>query len=347
MRFVAIVVSVVFVVMRTEAWSSWGGDDTVLEEEALCPEPQDIFPCVCSNSSILSMKMDCSDVLDEGELAGVFSAFFPIKAFDKLTISRNQFLTTLPDGVFGDVSFTNIYVTGGVLQSVGEAALTSSFTTAKFLMFNNNQITDFPFHILSNFSKLTSMSLADNNLNELPDLFSESLEHLYINKNPLGSVSVSTFTGTPAISVIYLQETNLQEIIPGTFSNLSHLSTVYLFRNSLTEVPSLAVEFPSDKGSVYLSLNNITTVAPNAFPGMMGGTVEVQLNALTELPEEVWRPLLEEGVNITPWGNPLVCGCDIAWLLNTSFIGQIDPMFTTCEDGQKLALLDPADYADC
>lgn len=51
---------------------------------------------------------------------------------------------------------------------------------------------------------------------------------------------------------------------------------------------------------------------------------------------------------ISPWpGNPLVCGCDIAWLLNTSFIGQISPMFTTCEDGRMLALLDPADYAEC
>ncbi|KAK8392980.1 hypothetical protein O3P69_013188 [Scylla paramamosain] len=347
MRFVAIAVSVVFVAMRTEGWSWWGSDDTVQEEAALCPEPQDISPCVCSNSSVLSLKMDCSEVLDESELARVFSAFFPIKAFDKLTISHNQFLTTLPDGVFGEVSFTNIYVTGGVLESVGEAALTSSFNTAERLMFNGNRISNFPFHILSNFSKLTSMSLAYNNLNELPDLSSDTLENLYINNNPLGNVAASTFMGTPAISVVYLQETELQQIIPGTFSNLSHLSTVYLFRNSLTEVPASAVEFPSDQGSVYLSLNNISKVAPNAFPGLTGGTVEVQRNELTELPEEVWRPLLEEGVNITPWGNPLVCGCDIAWLLNTSFIAQIDPMFTTCEDGRKLALLDPADYADC
>ena len=216
MRSVLIALTVVFVTMQTDAWHWWGSHVMVEEKEAaLCPEPQDISPCVCSNSSIRLMAMDCSKVLDGDELVRVFSAFFPVKTFHKLTVADNPFLTTLPNGVFGEVSFNNINVHGGVLESVGEEALTSSFNTVERLMFHNNKLSNFPFHTLSSFSKLTSLNLAYNNLKELPDLSSNTLENLYINKNPLGQVTASTFTGTPAISIIYLQETGLQEIIPG------------------------------------------------------------------------------------------------------------------------------------
>lgn len=352
MKYKVLLTFVVTLALRVDAWtwlwwSSSGGGEKGSVSEALCPEPQDILPCICTNASLSSMKMDCSEILDEYELMNVFSAFFPVTEFNELVIANNDYLITLPNGVFNDVSFRTISIHGGVLEVIEEAALTSSFTTAQYLMFHQNKISDFPFHVLSSFTDLKSLSLADNNLQELPDLSSATLEHLYLDNNPLEQVAATTFANTPVLSVIYLQETRLQEIVPGTFSGLPNLEMVYLFRNYLTEVPEGAVEFPDVDGSVFLSLNNISTVAPNAFTGMTGGKVEVQYNNLSELPEEVWRPLLEEGVNISPYGNPLVCGCDIAWLLNSSFIGQIEPMLTTCENGDKLALLDPEDYADC
>lgn len=221
MTYKVLLTLVVILAMPLDGWSwLWwgrGGDDgdKVNESEALCPEPQDILPCVCTNVSLSSMKMDCSEIVDEYELMNVFSAFFPVTNFDKLVIANNNYLTTLPNGVFNNVSFRSISIYRGVLEIIEEAALSSSFSTAESLMLYQNKISDFPFHVLSSFIRLTILSLADNHLQGLPDLSSATLEHLYLDNNPLGQVATTTFTNTPALSVIYLQETGLQEIASG------------------------------------------------------------------------------------------------------------------------------------
>lgn len=220
MKYKVLLTLAVILVLRVDAWTwlGWysnGGGERGSVSEALCPEPQDILPCICTNASLSSMKMDCSNVLDEFELMNVFSAFFPVTEFNELVIANNDDLITLPNGVFKNVSFRIISIHGGALEVIEEAALTSSFTTAQNLMLYQNEISTFPFHILSSFTDLKTLTLADNNLQELPDLSSATLEHLYLDNNPLKQVAATTFANTPALSVIYLQETGLREIVPG------------------------------------------------------------------------------------------------------------------------------------
>lgn len=46
-------------------------------------------------------------------------------------------------------------------------------------------------------------------------------------------------------------------------------------------------------------------------------------------------------------GNPLACGCDIAWLvLNTRFLAQLKDD-TTCSDGELVVNLDPDLFIYC
>lgn len=46
-------------------------------------------------------------------------------------------------------------------------------------------------------------------------------------------------------------------------------------------------------------------------------------------------------------GNPLLCGCDIAWLVRNHTLLEAVDVYTTCADGRLLASLDPADYDHC
>lgn len=232
MKYKVLPVIVNILVIQVNAWNWWwggGGGDSEkgVASEALCPEPQDIFPCICSNTSLSSMKMDCSEVLNEDVLMQVFSAFFPVTEFNELVIADNDYLSILPNGVFGDVSFRIVSIHGGVLEVIEEAALSSSFSTAERLMFYRNTISSFPFHVLSSFTNLKTLSLADNSLQELPDLSSATLEHLYLDNNPLGQVAATTFANTPALSVIYLQETGLREIVPGMLFPLEYIATCF------------------------------------------------------------------------------------------------------------------------
>lgn len=49
---------------------------------------------------------------------------------------------------------------------------------------------------------------------------------------------------------------------------------------------------------------------------------------------------------IVPLGNPLVCGCDIAWLVtNPDWVGKIGNT-AECADGVRIVDLDPQYYTD-
>lgn len=183
-----------------------------------CPYFLDIDPCVCSNTSV-SLNMDCSNVLDEYQLVAAFTAYFPAKTFDDFTIKDNPWLTRLPNYVFGDVTFTGITIARGALETVEESALIDTASTLQRLMLYENNLSEFPFHTLSSFTSLEVISMAYNNLQQLPALSSASLQRLYINSNPLGQVAVDTFANTPLLTTIYLQETGLTEIASGMVKN--------------------------------------------------------------------------------------------------------------------------------
>lgn len=64
------------------------------------------------------------------------------------------------------------------------------------------------------------------------------------------------------------------------------------------------------------------TIIPSFYLGL-SGSVDVDLsgNQLTELDESVFKALLDEtSGNIDISSNPLVCGCDIYWLIDISGI---------------------------
>ncbi|MDK2413330.1 hypothetical protein QHH03_30035, partial [Aphanizomenon sp. 202] len=77
-----------------------------------------------------------------------------------------------------------------------------------------------------------------------------------------------------------------------------------------------------------------------------GGLLDLKENSLTVLDEEVFRPFVQGGTTVALNGNPLRCGCDIAWLVvNGAFVDLISDG-TTCSDGEFLADLDPSIFLD-
>ncbi|XP_045106566.1 oplophorus-luciferin 2-monooxygenase non-catalytic subunit-like [Portunus trituberculatus] len=93
--------------------------------------------------------------------------------------------------------------------------------------------------------------------------------------------------------------------------------------------------------------NNIDSVEVDTFKGVQAPShIAMDGNDLTTLQEAVWQPVLARGVTVGLEGNPLSCGCDIAWLVR-------DPTLLTgtqgarCADGRLLTDLDPADFDIC
>lgn len=312
--------------------------------ESRCPNSDDIFPCKCLPEDD---TIDCSEVGSEEELAQAFSANFPSLNFNMLTIVNNTNLMVLRDGTFGNATFQVVHIRNGVLEEIEPNALSASFSTAHELMFTDNNITKFPFQILPMFTRLSIMNLNGNNLQEFPKIESKTLQWIELGFNPLGHMPNNSFLKTPSLVLLHLPGVQLEEIIPGTLANLPHLEYVTLANNYLTRLPEDTVVFTDSHALLNFAYNNISTVSVGAFRGMTSGTVYVSYNQLETLDEEVWRPLLELEIFVEASGNPLICGCDVAWLArNVNFLFLFS-YNTMCIDGTYLRDLDPASFEQC
>ncbi|ROT75235.1 Oplophorus-luciferin 2-monooxygenase non-catalytic subunit [Penaeus vannamei] len=113
-----------------------------------CPDPEDIYPCVCTVGTENHMTMDCSHVASEDELARVFSSNLPFTKFHRLMIEGNQKLRILREGDLGPVSFAIIKITSGFLEEVQGGALAGSHTTADTIDLSGNPLSVWPFYEL-------------------------------------------------------------------------------------------------------------------------------------------------------------------------------------------------------
>lgn len=200
--------------------------------ERPCADASLILPCVCVVNSDSRMEMDCSSVSSEAELAQVFQVNLPFKNFYSLTISDNSNLRELRNGVFGEANFEIFYINYNYVLNIIEAGVFSeSYTTARDIEMNYNQITYFPFHDLVSFQNLFGLNLGSNSISIFTSFASASLSFLNLANNYLTELPPTMFTASPNLAIIYLNGNQLQDIPSGTLLCLLPLifSTYALF----------------------------------------------------------------------------------------------------------------------
>ncbi|CAL4122259.1 unnamed protein product, partial [Meganyctiphanes norvegica] len=298
--------------------------------EPTCPDAEDIAPCVCTYvSEDNAMDLDCSAVESEDQLKQIFKSYFPFKNFVLFIMHGNNSITVLEAGVFNGISFESIIIYNTNLEVIELQALDSCYETAWEIDVSNNMITSFPFDELSQFSKLS---------------------HFRIKKNSLSMIPADAFNGLTALELLYLDGNHAN--IVGTFKHLPSLSWIGLSSNdySLTNytIPTNFIKTgSSDLGYIDLHGNNIVSVEPDAFDIVEGLHIHMEHNALSTLDEATWRPYLEAQVHLWAADNPLVCGCDIAWLFGEDQLLEHVSTSTTCTDGERLQDLDPKIFDLC
>lgn len=191
-------------------------------EEALrslpCPEPADIFPCVCTVGTENRMVMNCSAVESEDQLARVFSSNIPFTKFYKLEIEGNQNLKVLRKGDLGPVSFQSIHIEKGVLEEVQYEAFAQSYATAESIDLTLNNVSAFPFEELPLFTSLVNLLLTDNSIPIIPMLQSDSLNYINLVRNLFSEIPVGSFKGLKNISLINLFGNDIDAVLSGKCS---------------------------------------------------------------------------------------------------------------------------------
>ncbi|CAG0878619.1 unnamed protein product [Darwinula stevensoni] len=144
----------------------------------------------------------------------------------------------------------------------------------------------------------------------------------------------------------------VSEVQPGSFNNLRHLQ--YFNCSSCSLGPTLTAGFFAFNSTFIYQIdlynNSISMLEPQAISGF-GPRADINLydNKINELTEEAFRPMMEiltggDGI-IDLSGNPVECGCSIAWWVrnpefNSTLRGQ-------CTDGTDFHDLHPDDFLDC
>ncbi|XP_063614449.1 oplophorus-luciferin 2-monooxygenase non-catalytic subunit-like [Penaeus indicus] len=311
-----------------------------------CPDPEDIFPCVCTTGSENHMTMDCSDVASEDELARVFSSSLPFTKFFLLKIEGNQNLRVLREGDLGPASFSIININGGILEEVQYGALAGSYATAEVIDLSRNALSALPFHELPLFTSLSTVEVNGNLISAIPVLQSASLTGLDLRGNLINEFPVDCFKELINVMNIFASGNNIETIFPETFANLPLLNYVDLSDNTLSNIPKGAIAFIStDKGYINLRSNIISNIEVNAITGLNAGTLYLNGNSLSVLEEDVFRPILEGGATVYLNENPLQCGCDVAWLVTNPALLALIPK-ATCYNGESLEDLDPSIFED-
>ncbi|CAL4082094.1 unnamed protein product [Meganyctiphanes norvegica] len=295
--------------------------------ERPCPDAEHIAPCVCTYDSVYNaMDLNCSAVESEEQLKQIFKADFPFKNFNHFDINLNNNIKVLEVGVFNGISFEIIHMSSNNLSVIESQAFNSCYETATEINLWENMITSFPFDDVSLFPKLSYFRLSINWFQSM--------------------IPADAFHGLTALEHLDLC-CNFGDIV-GTFQDLPSLQSIYLSYNSLTTIPAHFIKTgSSDLSYIILDHNDIVSVEPGAFDIVYGLAITMGYNSLSTLDEATWRPYLEVGGVLLAEANPLVCGCDIAWLYGEDQLLLQIGNDATCSDGENLRDLDPKIFDLC
>ncbi|CAL4185140.1 unnamed protein product [Meganyctiphanes norvegica] len=293
--------------------------------ETFCPDVEDIAPCVCTHhNESNAMDLECSAVESEEQLKQIFKADFPFKNFHQFDLHWNNNIKVLEAGVLNGISFEIINICFTDLEVVELHALNSCYETATELILYGNKITSFPFDELSLFSKLSYFDISANSVSVIP---------------------TDAFHGLTALERLHVSRNNAD--IVGTFQDLPNLQGIALDYNAITTVPVNFIKTgSSDLSYIWLDSNNIVSVEPGAFDIVDGLDIYIGGNLLSTLDEATWSPYLEAMGRLYAGFNPLICGCDIAWLFREDQL--LEQVYdATCNDGGSLHDLDPSMFDNC
>lgn len=319
-----------------------------------CPDEVAIDPCICSsvNNDTSYIVMDCTNVENEEQLQTVFLADFPTREYQSFYMKYNRNLTRLGD-VFQGTTFRIVTLTDVVIEVITEDCFIASADTLQKLVIGKSMLnsTSFPFDTISSYSKLTLLEIAHSKLDSFPIMNSESLSELWLQQNEIiGLLPATAFINLPNLAEINIYGNFITEVEPGTFSSLPALHTLSMFSNLVSVVRAGTFSVSADV-NIGLSSNIITAIEPGAFSRVSNDvrmSITLSGNFMTEIVEYVWTDVLAYNETyLSLRSNPLVCGCDIAWLLSDPIaLSRVDSL-TNCQDGRLLTELDPAEYTHC
>lgn len=335
-----------------------------------CPTEEDIAPCTCNyDPETYALTMDCSEVRSDDELIAAFDSTFPFPTVETLIIDQTDdiyngnILETLSQDSFGDVSFVDVDIRGTTITTVEEGAFQNSHETLISLRLPTNEISSFTFEVIGEFTALTHLVLSGNQFDGqmIDPISSYTLRVLNLDNNPNVVIEGDFVRFCPALRQFLLRNTG-QTALPllpaapiSMINGLNDILQVDFSSNSISILESNSfVQDTEDESLTTLNLSNndISIVFPNFVTGLVDSDttlLDLSSNSIELLDEAVWRDIfLDIGIGtINLADNPLTCGCEIAWLVDSPSLMDVLTDETLCLTGNPVNELPSDAFDDC
>jgi len=218
--------------------------------------------------------------------------------FDNLTkLSELQMIycqkcDKLPTSAFDGTPLVRLNITSGDLVNIPQLA---NLKSMKYFFLDCNKITELYGKQFSKYPELTLVSLRNNMITKISD---------------------NAFTGTK-LNTLHLSNNSLK-CMPEFKGVELTLSVLHIERNRATNCENKnytlmqGLQILQAEFNRYIQLPKILTQAPNLL------LLFIQYNNLTSLPD--LTHLFPKAISLDIAHNPLVCSCNMSWILNSSNI---------------------------
>lgn len=244
------------------------------KSEFPCPEVEDIAPCTCTKVDVgETLSLDCSNVVDDVQLANVFKAPFPFKNFTRLTMIANPEaprinIVNLDENIFQDITFANIHISHTNLEFIHPTAFDLSAPMIETLIVTDSFLVLFPFDLVDYAPLLYDLRVFRNNLVHMPEMSSDTLQFLEIGYNPGLQYGDHALRNLPNLEYFVANDIELDHVGVNAFYENTKLVYVDLSHNLVETLYAGSLRFQSPINTLRLNDNNIHTVEVGAIEGL-------------------------------------------------------------------------------
>lgn len=311
-----------------------------------CSDEERFKPCYCAEDPNFGHIIECRDEpVTLADIDNLFSLLSDWRdPFYQLEISSGN-ITNITN-VFHGCRFREIMLSNmdGLEFIAPDAFEDSAKVLTKFQLDDARKYSahDFPYNSFDDFDNVVLVGLS-----------------MLQNGNSLPVINASNI-------VLLLMEFDTGKSLSEGFMANSQIGSVTFMDTGLEEIPKHAFALGDGAlNSLDLSYNSIDTFLAEAFVTSDPALFELDLhdNKIATLNQSVFEPVFSammprytlEGKDAYTFfisGNPLACGCDMAWAFRTpkyqAVLQQSQGIVpATCASGKKIADLTKADFANC
>lgn len=290
---------------------------------AQCPWSRELVDlhadCICAYNSVQRLSIQCSPV-NFPRLMNALHASVQKVPIDLLHVN-NSTVEALPDAVFAKLDIQSLHMAGCGLKEVSDRAFQGLENSLTSLSLPDNKLSEVPSQALQRLTSLRQLDLSSNRIKEIP---SRAFYNLPLNTLKLADNPAVIADGALAGLEDSLKNLNLkgtgQERVPQAVSKLTALAFLDLAQNKIADIAPEHLSNMHTLTALNLERNRILKIGHDSFAGVNDTLSSLSLlnNLLVEFPAQALATLTElrvldlgfNGIRSLPpnafWNNPFL-----------------------------------------